>query len=261
MVAGPLELTLGAEALEGWQPLPRHLDSLRALLGGAATFGQYLAPYLAEEKAAHPPARTRFLARSRPYLIRGTTVLRNNLGVTDTGALQRLEFVATAGRIALLLAQPGRLPPDPLAVHQELFADVYPWAGQPRIVELRKGGSAFTPVDDLDRELAHLRDHAATITAHHLPRERLAYELARWYARYNSAHPFREGNGRAGVAVMQLVAARHGRHLRVDTVTRADWVRASIEAMPFRRGGDPDHRPVLAVLLGIIEDNREGCHT
>lgn len=252
-----LTLTVAAEQLEGWRPQPRHLSDLAAVLGGTATFGQYLGSYLAEERdtSASTP-RPRMFARSRPYLIRGSTVLRNNFGTTDHAVLQRLEFVATAGRMALLLAHPEKAPTDPLAVHQELFADVYPWAGLPRIVEISKGGSHFAPVDTLDTIIAQVQHDAATLTATSTDTPRLSYGLARLYARYNSAHPFREGNGRTGVTLMQLICAHHGHHLDIGRVERADWVRASRESMPFRRGGEPDHRPFLPLLLGIIKAHR-----
>jgi cell filamentation protein len=61
-------------------------------------------------------------------------VLRNNFGVDTQTVLSDLEFVATAGRMVgrhRMLAEGaiGVHDVDVRAIHQHLFADVYPWAG------------------------------------------------------------------------------------------------------------------------------------
>ena len=82
-----VDQTIAAEALEGWQPTGDHIDALVALVSEDITFGDYLAEYLTR----YPPGPTRLAARrthlrKRPYLIPGTTLLRNNFGA-DTHAM------------------------------------------------------------------------------------------------------------------------------------------------------------------------------
>jgi cell filamentation protein len=139
-----VDQTIAAEALEGWHPTADHVDALVALVDDDVTFGDYLAQY----RTRYPPEPTRqttrrMFHRRRTYLIPGTTLLRNNFGADSHGMLADLEFVSTAGRIAgwhRRLAD-GDVGADDLnfrAIHQELFSDVYPWAGNYRVTELRR---------------------------------------------------------------------------------------------------------------------------
>ncbi len=68
------------------------------------------------------------------YFWPGTTVLANTLGVTDAGALLRVEYLYAAQRQQEItdghLAVPATFDADHLkAVHAHLFGDVYEWAG------------------------------------------------------------------------------------------------------------------------------------
>ncbi|MUL80811.1 MULTISPECIES: Fic family protein [unclassified Mycolicibacterium] len=259
MVAEPSEpgrhalaQTIAAERLEGWQPTAEQTEDLTALLTGGVTFGEYLGRHLPDPA---PPLRRRVFARRRPYFIPGTSVLRNNFGVRDAGVLAQLEFVATAGRIlqAHLRTQDRDL--DVRSLHQHLFGDVYAWAGEPRIVELRKGDSSFgscaripPALDALHVEIGRLADDGTEIDD-----GTLSYRLARIYADYNQIHPFREGNGRTGTVLLHLLAGRAGRRLLLDDISRSEWVDASRDSMPFRRDGCADPRPFMAVLRGRLQ--------
>jgi cell filamentation protein len=132
-LAHATDQTIAAERLEGWRPTDMHVDALVGLLCDELPFGEYLAAYRARYPSnGHPPRRDyrQILRRTRPYLIPGTTVLRNNFGVDEQAALSDLEFVASAGRMA---AWHRRLTEgamrtndvDARAIHQSLFADVY----------------------------------------------------------------------------------------------------------------------------------------
>ena len=96
-----VDQTLAAEALEGWRPTADHVDALVALVNDEIMFGDYLAEYRARYPA-QPTRRTtrRMFRRRKPYLIPGTTLLRNNFGADSHGMLADLEYVSTAGRIA-----------------------------------------------------------------------------------------------------------------------------------------------------------------
>ncbi len=246
-----LAQTIAAERLEGWLPIPEEIDGLTALLNGAVTFGEYLGRRLPEST---PQPHRRVFARRRPYFIPGTSVLRNNFGVQDAAELARLEFVATAGRILQAHLRCRDTDLNVRSLHQHVFGDVYAWAGEPRIVELRKGDSAFGPcariphaVDTLHVEIGRLADEGADIDD-----GTLSYRLARIYADYNQIHPFREGNGRTGTLLLHLLAGRAGRQLVLDDLSRAEWVDASRDSMPFRRDGRADPRPFVAVLRGRL---------
>jgi cell filamentation protein len=257
-----IDQTVAAERLEGWRPTDEHIGDLTALVCDEVSFGQYLAVY----RARHPsdgstPHRDyrHIFRRSRPYLIPGTTVLRNNFGVQTHAALSELEFVATAGRLAgwhrrLAQAGAGIRDVDVQTIHQHVFADVYPWAGAYRVTELRRGDSVFAWQSAIGRSMVAVHESARAIANHgaSLDAPALAYRLARLYADYNHVHPFREGNGRAGTLLLHTVTALCGRRLDFSGVSRDEWYAASRDSMPFRRDGKPKHRPFLPLLVDAL---------
>lgn len=246
-----LTQTVAAERLEGWQPTPEQIESLTALLTGAQTYGEYLGPHL---PAPAPPPRRRVFTRRRPYFIPGTSVLRNSFGVQDAVALAQLEFVATAGRILQVHLRNQDTDLDVRSLHQHVFGDVYAWAGEPRIVELRKGDSSFGSCARIPDALAVLQREVGGLAdeGHQIDDGALSYRLARIYADYNQIHPFREGNGRTGTLLLHLLAGRAGRRLHLDGMSRSEWIAASRDSMPFRRDGRADPRPFVAVLRGRL---------
>ncbi|WP_059021083.1 Fic family protein [Mycobacterium sp. M26] len=253
-----LQQAVAAQRLEGWRPGEHHLATLTELMAGERTF----ADYLAEHRVRHPPpqpARRQLLRRRRPYLIPGTTMLRNNFGTDSAEVLADLEFVATAGRTAqwhqhLAAGAAGTEDLDVCALHQQVFADVYAWAGRLRVTELRRGETVFAWQADLADAVAELDARARDVPADLDPADtaRLAYECARWYADYNQVHPFREGNGRTGTLLLHTLAALCGHRLDLSTVGRNQWYAASRDSMPFRRGGTANHRPFLPVFLHAL---------
>ena len=257
-----IDQTIAAERLEGWQPTAGHIRALVDLIGDAVTFGDYLASYRARyPPAPAEPARNyrRVFRRARPYLVPGTTLLRNNFGADSHDMLADLEFVATAGRMAgwhRRLAE-GEVSGDELdvrGIHQQMFADVYPWAGNYRVTELRRGDMVFAWRSTVAQLMARVEDSARRLAVNGSGMEAaaLAYELARLYADYNHVHPFREGNGRTGTLMLHTVMALAGRQLDLSTFSRDEWYSASRDSMPFRRDGRANHRPFLPLFVRAL---------
>jgi cell filamentation protein len=255
-----IDQTIAVERLEGWQPTDEHVDALIRLLCDEVTFGEYLAAYRSRYASnGHPPQHRSVFRRHRPYLIPGTTVLRNNFGVDSQTELSDLEFVATAGRMAgwhRMLGEGGVgvQDVDVRAIHQHLFADVYLWAGNYRVTELRRGDSVFAWQSAIGRLMALLEETARSLAANGAGLETagLAYRLARLYADYNHIHPFREGNGRAGALLLHTIAALCGRRLDLTGISREEWYSASRDSMPFRRDSRPNHRPFLPLFSAAL---------
>jgi len=252
-----IEQTVAAQRLEGWRPTERHLHTLAELFCGESTFAEYLA----EHRAVLPPPapRGRTLRRKRPYLIPGTTTLRNNFGTESAEVLAQLEFVATAGRTAQwhhrLAGGDAALDDlDVRALHQHVFADVYSWAGRLRVTELRRAETVFAWQADLADAAAELDARARAIPAELQAGDtaRLAFEFARWYADYNQVHPFREGNGRTGTLLLHTLAALCGHRLDLTDVSCSQWYAASADSMPYRRGGAANHRPFLPLFISAL---------
>ena len=256
-----VDQTIAAEDLEGWEPTADHIDALVALVNDDVTFGDYLAEY----RTRYPPQPTRRTARRtyrrrRPYLIPGTTLLCNNFGADTHAMLADIEFVSTAGRIAgwhrrLADRDVSADDLDIRVLHQQLFADVYAWAGNYRVTELRLGDDVFARRSSVEPMMDRLEESARAVVADYSDRtaEVLAAEFARLYADYNYIHPFREGNGRTGTTMLHIVAALCGRRLDLSAFSREEWYAASRDSMPSRRDGRADHRPFLPLFIRALD--------
>ena len=242
--------TIAAEALEGWQPTDENTSDLVDLALDRLTFNNYLAKYLVRAWESNGPVRRKVIARRRPYLIPGTGVLRNNFGLDNPAVLAELEFLCTAGRLVRLHLQPAH--PDARALHRAIFADVYSWAGELRITDLRRGQSSFAPVDSLHHRLAQIHSDAQELAETKRSDTQFAYRLAHIYSAYNHTHPFREGNGRTGSLLLHKIADRSGRRVDLGRVTRTTWIEASRDCLPFRRDGVADHRPFLPIMNTVL---------
>ena len=256
-----VDQTIAAEALEGWLPTAEQVDALVALVNGDVSFDDYFAASRSryQFQPAQEPAPRR-LRREAPYLIPGTSLLRNNFGAETHDALADLEFVATAGRIAgwhrrLARGQVGVDDLDIPEIHRQLFADVYAWAGRYRVTDLRLGDDVFARRSSVQRLMARVEAGARALVADDAENrdDALARQLARFYAEYNYVHPFREGNGRTGTLVLHIVSTLRGRRLDLGTISCDEWYSASCDSMPLRRDGRADPRsfvPLLRRALG-----------
>jgi len=251
-----LEQTVAAQRLEGWEPTGENVAALESLATGDLLFAEYLATF----RVRYPPPvrhrRPSILRRDAPYLIPGTTLLRNNFGANSAEMLAELEHVASAGRMVRWLRDPAQrgAPGDVRHIHGQLFSDVYSWAGEYRITDLRRGDQGFAWVSSIETGMARLSDAVAELVeaGASYDNPRLSYELARIYADYNQIHPFREGNGRAGALLLHDIASRCGRRLDLTSVRRDDWYAAARDSMPLRRDGRASHRPFLFVLRDTV---------
>jgi cell filamentation protein len=253
-----VDQTIAAEALEGWRPTDDQVDALVALVNGDVTFDDYLAAY----RSRYPPAPAGETQggsrRDPPYLIPGTSLLRNSFGADDHEMLTDLEFVATAGRMAFWHSRladgdvsAGDI--DARALHRRLFSDVYEWAGRYRVCELRLGDEVFARQSSVQRRMDRVGGAARALAAAMDGSDQaLADGLSSLYAEYNYVHPFREGNGRTGTLLLHTVATLRGRRLDFGAISRAEWYTASRESMPSRRNGKADHRPLIPLFARAL---------
>jgi cell filamentation protein len=116
-----------------------------------------------------------------------------------------------------------------LAIHKQLFGNVYDWAGQIRMVDIRKN------VDNADYFLivSKIRDATDYVFGElakedclqNLNRKTFIKRLAYFYDQLNYVHPFREGNGRTQRVFWGRVARGAGYEL--------DWSVVSAEENDF----------------------------
>jgi cell filamentation protein len=176
-------------------------------------------------------------------------ILKNVPGHRDRAALQHAEDEFASDRIARLDAAPlhgeydWRLLAD---IHRWIFDGIYSWAGERRSVGIAKDGGAFTPAQQLPRQLDEFFDELTRVE-HRDDHGSFIADIAYLYERLNHLHPFREGNGRAQRAFWELYCIDQGRPV--------DWTRldkAENDAA-CAAGGRGDLRPLRAMFDRLID--------
>ena len=131
------------------------------------------------------------------------------------------------------------------SIHRFLFSDVFPWAGELRVVNLSKGNSMFGPAMHIEAALA---DAFAKLKAEHflanLTPPAFAQRAAFSLGEINAIHPLREGNGRTQREFIRQLAEQAGHPLSWAGFTQQAMLVASIQS-PVQ--GDN------AGLAGILE--------
>jgi cell filamentation protein len=118
------------------------------------------------------------------------------------------------------------------AVHHHLFQDVYAWAGKSRTVRISKPGSApFCYPEYIDEQLRQtFRKLQRNRYLRNLAADDFAEQAAALLSELNAIHTFRDGNGRAQLAFMVLLADRAGHPLYLDRLHPGNFLQAMISS-------------------------------
>ncbi len=150
-------------------------------------------------------------------------VLRNTKDLTDAARLEAFIARQSYMRIAELERSPlsGNFDIQHLRrIHQYIFQDVFPWAGQfrevfpPPIYIIPSLETIFTNI----RTENHLK---------HLGPDTFALRAAHYLSEINAVHPFREGNGRTQREFIRTLALTAGHRLVWTNLTQAENNEAS----------------------------------
>lgn len=178
-------------------------------------------------------------------------MLRNLLGVKDPAEIGRRE------QEALLRAQLwalGELSSDDIidfgllcTLHRRWLGGIYTFAGELRRVNISKGGILFAPVEHL---ASSVRNLDAVLDEHTPCRlndpQMLAESIATVHVMLVLVHPFREGNGRLGRWLADIMANQAG-HGAID------WGPLSVETREtyfacMRRGFSGEIAPLTEFI-------------
>ena len=177
-------------------------------------------------------------------------MLENKLGITDSADLAREEERLSKTRAKelfekdLLAGEPAGKFSTLQKIHKILFADIYPFAGQLRTVNLAKGNFRFAPLMYLDAALANID---------RMPQSDFD-EIVEKYVEMNIAHPFREGNGRSTrIWLDHILKHEIGKVVDWSLVDKEDYLLA-MERSPIR---DIEIKYVLKAALTDQTDSRE----
>lgn len=166
----------------------------------------------------------------RIYCYPDSDVLKNKMGVRNSGRLSRLERQLTMLRLLELIDKPinGKFDLKHLqAIHKYIFQDVYEWAGEIRKVDIAKG-NMFCNVRFLSSQATEIfgklkeEDYLQG-----LEEEDFIRRLAYYFAEINALHPFREGNGRSQREFIRCLALYNGYAVNFANVSKEEMMKAS----------------------------------
>ncbi|MDX8355746.1 Fic/DOC family protein [Cognatiyoonia sp. IB215182] len=165
-----------------------------------------------------------------PLCYPGTGVLRNKANLTDQDELDQFE------QIMFLTRSEEPLPEGALdyahyrAIHHHFFQDVYAWAGQTRQIRTAKGGNWFCYPEYIDTEMIRIFRELAE--ENHLAKTSSLQDFARRAAHYiadiNAVHPFREGNGRCQLTLLDILMQVAGLEMVEDNINEDEFMDAMI---------------------------------
>lgn len=191
-----------------------------------------------------------------PYAIPGSTCLINRLGLTDTQLLNRAEERFVNVRMAELDAAPVEPTfdlPHLCRIHERLFGDVYPFAGQVRTIEFSKGGEFFLPFRLIESEAQACFGwlHAQKLLAG-LDAAQFGSEAGFFLGWVNKIHPFREGNGRAQRLLIDQLVRLQGYAIEWSAMSKSAMGDACRDARRVN-GDDTRLRKLIALHMVNIK--------
>jgi cell filamentation protein len=182
-----------------------------------------------------------------PYCYPGTTVLINKLDLRDQAQLEAFEAEITIQRSAEPLPDGALSYTHYRAIHRHLFQDVYAWAGKIRTVRIAKGGNSFCYPENIDSEARKLFSNLrGSDFLRGLSPEAFVQHAAHFLSELNAIHPFREGNGRAQLAFLTLLAENAGHPLSLENMNPDAMLTAMVVSFD---GNEIQLRKLIAGLV------------
>ncbi|WP_037317495.1 Fic/DOC family protein [Ruegeria halocynthiae] len=191
---------------------------------------------------------SRYDATEDPLCYPGTQVLRNKANLRDQEELDQFE------QLMFLTRSEEALPGGDLdyghykRIHHHFFQDVYDWAGLPREIRTAKGGNWFCYPEYTDAQMTTLFNQLANedhLTSLEDPEE-FAPRAAHYIAEINAVHPFREGNGRCQLTLLNILLDISGFEMNEDLIEPDQFMSAMVAS--FHANNDPLTRAILAMM-------------
>lgn len=196
-----------------------------------------------------------------------TGTLRNIPGYRDYEELQAFEYDEALDReIELrtgLVDLPRTYDSEHLrAIHKHLFGNVYEWAGDYRAISIQKDATHFADPIEIDDYLSTANKIIVDADWANLDHKGFADVTSEVYANINQAHPFREGNGRAGKVFMSQVAELSHFRISYDPqrtgITAALWNQQSMLSAPDFGQRTPDPAPLRPIFYALAQAASNG---
>jgi cell filamentation protein len=187
-----------------------------------------------------------------PQSERGSNCPRNRFGYTSYSELYRVEaaFCIRRGHELEQRVIDGKFDAGHLRkIHWFLFRDIFPWAGEFRVVMIAKpGGASFAPPVHIASALAEALEKLKQENyLRGFDRSAFAHRAAYYLGEINAIHPFREGNGRTQREFIRQLALSAGHPLSWAGFTQEQMVAASI--LSHTRGDNAELATIIETSM------------
>jgi cell filamentation protein len=187
-------------------------------------------------------------------------VLRNKRAIHSKRDMDRAEIVALEQAQEAYLDRVGADTPFTAALigqmHRDWLGELYAWAGTYRTVELAKAGFSWPPARLVEQNML---TYERTVLAPKTPCRpgplgRVSLDMAEVHAELLLVHPFREGNGRLGRWISDLMALQAGFPIPAYHFTgRGSALEKRRYLNAVKRGYLKDYRPLAEFLADAVE--------
>ena len=185
------------------------------------------------------------------YLFEDSNVLKNKLGIKNEAELDKAESeFASISMMSLIDSDFSDFSAKGVCkIHKIIFGDVYDWAGEYRIINVKKrepllaGKSVwYSNWEDIDRDLKAAWQKIDTVDWTHLSHDDFAKSVARLFPAIWQTHPFREGNTRTVVMLIALFAEQYGYYFDYELMAAsAGYVRNAFVLCCFGEHSEFEH--------------------
>lgn len=187
-------------------------------------------------------------------------VLKNLMGITNKSTIEQIEETELE-RVGIEL--PELYSPehqftalDIRQIHELWLADIYPFAGKYRTVNMSKGGFQFAASSYINKSMHELEvKFLKKYTPCKFRNDELAYALGIVHVELIIIHPFREGNGRVSRLIANLMAMQAGfpqlNFEPIDKTENLDGFNRYIKAI--HNGVVENYEPIKQVFEKILE--------
>ena len=138
------------------------------------------------------------------------------------------------------------------AIHQQLFQDIFDWAGELRDVDISKGEIQFCHFEYIENEgndlMQEMEDEHYLVG---LSRIEFVQRLSHYYCEINVLHPFFVGSGRAQRVFFEQLAIHAGYILDWKDVSPEAWATAN------QAGALGDLAPLTEIFTKVVSEARE----
>ena len=192
---------------------------------------------------------SRYDAADDPLCYPSTQVLINKASLSDQDDLDQFEQLMFLTRAQEMLPDGTLDYAHYKAIHHHFFQDVYDWAGSARTVRTGKGGNWFCCPEFIKPEMQRIFTELAR--ENHLKSTNDPAEFSRraayFIAEINAVHPFREGNGRCQLALLNSLLEISGFGMDENKLDPRPFMAAMIAS--FQGNSAPLQHAILALLV------------